>query len=259
MGASGTRSATSTYDDVPTFSELLTSFSAASRRLLSRQNGVKWLYGHRYYSPTLGRWLSMDPSVERQQSSSSSLGSDSHRYVLEARRAMTTVGDDVNLYVFVGNSPLGAYDLLGLYQVCCRRSEGPDGGFFRHCEVKVACGVKDNDNYDAEIDKTCSRSVDEGAIIGPPKPCCCAKEEDLHRCLFETNPYDPGEGRWGNNCQANTVKRLAKCCLKSNWRPNCYAGNPRGRCLKWEYRWVPLPEQPVRVCVEWEYPEWRVD
>lgn len=44
-------------------------------------------YGHRYYQPTAGRWLSRDP-IEEQ--------------------------GGTNLYGFVGNDPVGAIDLLGL-------------------------------------------------------------------------------------------------------------------------------------------------
>ncbi|MDD4406063.1 MAG: RHS repeat-associated core domain-containing protein [Parabacteroides sp.] len=47
-------------------------------------------YGYRYYSPALGRWLSRDP-IEEQ--------------------------GGLNLYGFVNNDPVNAYDILGLWKI----------------------------------------------------------------------------------------------------------------------------------------------
>lgn len=47
-----------------------------------------------------------------------------------------------------------------------------------------------------------------------------------------------------------------KCCMKTKWHPNLYAGNPRGKCIKTKIFVVP-PRNVVTVCIEWEFPEWR--
>jgi RHS repeat-associated protein len=60
-----------------------------------------YYYGYRYYSLVLGRWLNRD-----------------------------SIGENggVNLYGFVGNEPLNAFDLFGLYEVYLTFDDGPDYG-----------------------------------------------------------------------------------------------------------------------------------
>jgi len=63
-------------------------------------SGVRY-YGHRYYSPSLGRFINRDP-IEEQ--------------------------GGINLYAFVGNDPINAIDVLGLAMVRhCSESETWDG------------------------------------------------------------------------------------------------------------------------------------
>jgi|GEM_PF-1444022 len=57
-------------------------------------------YGYRYYTPSTGTWLSRDPMGE--------VGFETVVNHLERQN------NDGNLYVFVGNSPLSSYDVLGL-------------------------------------------------------------------------------------------------------------------------------------------------
>lgn len=61
-------------------------------------------YGYRYYAPETGRFLSSDPVTE--------LGFNSIRQT--PRRFRSKLGDAMNCYRFVNNSPVNAYDLLGL-------------------------------------------------------------------------------------------------------------------------------------------------
>ena len=59
-----------------------------------------YYYGHRYYNPTTGRWLSRDPIVE---------------------------GGGLNLYGFVRNNPVNYYDHLGLKAKKCKEITTKDG------------------------------------------------------------------------------------------------------------------------------------
>lgn len=64
-------------------------------------------YGFRYYVPETGRWLNRDPIGER---------------------------GGLNLYGFVGNSPLNWIDLLGLlWKMKCIRCTKPDGNWKQTC------------------------------------------------------------------------------------------------------------------------------
>ncbi|MDD4406297.1 MAG: hypothetical protein PHO36_16230, partial [Parabacteroides sp.] len=60
-------------------------------------------YGYRYYSPALGRWMSRDPSGEAG-------------FELLRRKHSQVLSGEANLYAFVNNDPVNAFDVLGLYE-----------------------------------------------------------------------------------------------------------------------------------------------
>lgn len=128
--------------------------------------------------------------------------------------------------------------------VCCDGADLPwPLNKLRHCEIAFGECPKDRSyiSYPISIDTSEDRKMDNG------KSCKCAKEQDIQSCI-KRNPYSPGKGLPGSNCQTSVIKTLANCCMKSTWRPNPYGGNPRGPCIKYSY---------YNICIEWSYPEWR--
>lgn len=184
-------------------------------------------FNYRYYIPKDGRWIKRDSIYEK---------------------------GGINLYNFINNNAINHNDSNGLANVCCDQAQlSWPKNLLRHCEISDGeCPAgRDWTVYPISIDKSLDRKMDNG------KSCKCVKEEDIQNCM-KRNPYSPGEGRWGSNCQTSVIKTLAMCCMKSTWRPNIYAGNPRGFCIKYMifYSFYPFPS-PVYVCIEWAYPEWR--
>jgi RHS repeat-associated protein len=214
-----------------------------STREFSEVSGL----GHwpvREYDSFAGRWTRLDPAGDV---------------------------DGLNLYVFVGDDPVNKFDQLGKWKVCCRATRyDPETDpwwagwiypMFRHCDIAESCRDSEEEEvteYDIEIDSSSGRKMGNG------KSCDCVTAKDVKKCLEVDNPYSPGRGEVGSNCQSNTIERLAKCCLKSNFKPNWFAGSPRGRCLEWEYILVPnmgFDGPPVtyeRHCKKWEFPNWQM-
>ena len=184
-------------------------------------------FNYRYYMPKEGRWIRRDPIEEK---------------------------GGINIYSLLNNDAINYTDSNGLANVCCDQAQLPwPQNLLRHCEISEGeCPPgRDWTPYPISVDKSPDRKMDNG------KSCKCAKEEDIKNCM-KRNPYSAGEGRWGSNCQTSVIKTLAMCCMKSTWRPNIYAGNPRGWCTKYIIVYSPDPfAPPVPVCIEWAYPEWR--
>jgi RHS repeat-associated protein len=192
-------------------------------------------YGYRYYNASTGRWVNRDPIEE---------------------------SGGRNLYGTVNNNLINHKDFLGLMKVCCSsvRGEPWPGSMFRHCEVANSCSSSE-DSYDVWLDHSETRHMDNG------KSCNCASEKDIEECL-KRHPYDAHPrgslggsfplNEIGNNCQTSVILSFGNCCLKSNWRPNWYAGDTRGRCIRGHYVTSPI-SPPVYICDEWEVPDWTGD
>jgi len=188
-----------------------------------------------YFDPHMGRFASRDPIAER---------------------------GGVNLYALVGNSSVNYKDYLGLMKVCCSPVQGPwYESMFRHCDIANSC-KSGEDAYDVWVDTSESRKMDNG------KSCKCATKADIEACLkrhpYSPNPRGPSSLPWpldeiGNNCQTSVILSLGSCCLKSNWRPNWYAGGIRGNCIRGHQVAVGPPQYYVFVCDEWEVPDWTGD
>jgi hypothetical protein len=185
-----------------------------------------------FYNQQTGRWLSRDPIAE---------------------------SGGRNLYAFVENDAVTSKDYRGLMKVCCSPVEGPwYERMFRHCDIANKC-KSGEDAYDVWVDTSESRKMDNG------KSCKCATTSDIEACFkrhpYSPNPRGPSSLPWpldeiGNNCQTSVILSLGSCCLKSNWRPNWYAGAIRGNCVRGHYIGAPYPPGPTWVCDEWELPDW---
>ena len=182
-------------------------------------------YNYRYYSPQLGRWTKRDPIEEK---------------------------GGVNLYGFIMNEDISAFDSLGLANVCC---DNADLEWYlrwlRHCEISDGDCPPGRQwvSYPIEKDDSNKRRMDNG------KRCSCVTDNDIKECM-RRHPYSAGKGRWGSNCQTSVIKTIASCCLKTSWKPNIYAGNPRGKCLEYKINFY-FPYGAVRTCIKWEYPKWQ--
>jgi RHS repeat-associated protein len=190
-------------------------------------------YGYRYEKD--GRWISRDPIGER---------------------------GGKNLYGFVQNEAVNYKDFLGLMKVCCSEVRGPwYERMFRHCELANSC-KSGEDAYDVWVDTSESRKMDNG------KSCKCATKSDIEACLkrhpYSAHPRGDSSLPWpldeiDNNCQTSVILSLGSCCLKSNWRPDWYAGGTRGKCIRGHQVAVGPPVYSVFVCDEWELPDWTGD
>ena len=235
-------------------------------------------WGYRYYSPGLGRWISRDP-----------IGEPGFAPGLSSPFGLTAAsGDSVeaeNALSFVRNSPGDSVDSFGLhaqkasadagccarediltdYHVCCGKIEnyGPFAELLgTHCELRKGSCSENEKSSSVWLDGSCSRKMDGGPACG------CATTDDIAKCL-KRNPYPPnntplpGPYGIGNNCQTATIMQLGKCCLKSNWEPHFYAGDPRRMCVSGHWEAVGGGNAPERetnkwVCDKWlELPEWR--
>ncbi len=67
-------------------------------------------YGHRYYNPSTGRWLSRDPLGDVAFGTAHALSMD--RQNLQPQALLPP-------YLFARNNPINIIDLLGLYDSCC--------------------------------------------------------------------------------------------------------------------------------------------
>ncbi len=168
-----------------------------------------------YYDPSAQRWLNRDPISERG-------------FFKVAQTQFESLRPTAKDYVYVLNSPVDQIDPEGLWQVCCRAIRNNPGdssttrtgrGLFKHCDLRNGpCDNQNDESYPAEknCDPKCPSKLDNGT------DCCKATDKDISDCLTR-NPYSPGYGIPGSNCQANTLQRLSKCCLKSKWIPSWYA------------------------------------
>ncbi len=155
-------------------------------------------YRARMYDPLSGRFCSRDPIgyVENQ-----------------------------SLYQYVKASPLNRTDPSGLLSVCCRpmRTGGIGDRIIDHCQLRNRC-VSGETESPVWPDRSPNRSMDDGT------KCANATRADIEACIRRNQHSDQPHGGppgMDNNCQSSTVDRIAKCCLKSNWRPGIVA-NPRG-------------------------------
>ena len=191
----------------------------------------------RWMSPIAGRFLGRDP-----------IGFEGSQY---------------NLSEFLGGKPIDSADPTGLLWVECY----PFYGLIMHCSLQINCtpGYVHVPGYGDTFvtcdpvtrSKKCSRQLyDNNGPCG--KNCCDATDLDVLTCLEEF-PYQPGQSCWGDNCQANTAHRLAKCCLETSWTPHSY-GFPSGtgmnpHCLKWGWetkyicKFGVCHQVRVRVCL----------
>jgi len=153
---------------------------------------------HAFYDASVGRWLNRDPISDTA-------------FIRTAMPRFEKLRLWAKSYAFVQNSPVDRIDPEGLWVVCCRdvRAEAWYEKPFRHCDIQEDASKCDpgSQSYPIEPDPNCAKCP-------PPETAQCLKE----------NKYSAGAGCWGSNCQANTLDRLKKCCLKApKWNPNFYA------------------------------------
>ncbi len=210
------------------------------------------------YSPQIGRWLSRDPAGEPgfellqrthflpgpENGSALPPGRLFNRdpygnEVPQPAQSPSALWKARREYLFVGNAPVGHIDYLGLWVVCCRAGDPePDDPsltqlvlpYIRHCEIQEnSCPDSKWSSYPITVSKT--GQMDNG------KCCNSVTPADISACL-KRHPYSAGTGRPGSNCQTSVIKSLAYCCLKSTWDPSWYAGDTRGECVEWDYKWI---------------------
>lgn len=204
----------------------------------------------RMYNPRLGQFMQRDP-VGTPVAPAPMRNVSSRQFTRRDPRPGTQYSDGTNLYGYVGGNPTTFVDPLGLYKVCCRGIK--DAHWWekpwRHCDIQDQCS-DGSDSYDVWPDNSSTRKLDDGCTT-----CDKATAGQIAECM-KRHPYsdraDPDQPYGiGNNCQTNTKMRLSRCCLKSNWVPNWYAGDPPRKCLEYETICLGL-EGCVTVCKKYE-------
>jgi hypothetical protein len=170
-----------------------------------------------FYNPSTGRWLSRDPIGE-------------------------TGG--LNVYGFVRNTSVNAFDILGLqgtipggpyplptpkppydrnqlpttkiedmtWRVCCQPYAWDN--WIIHCDLRYGPCDKDSSNeYPVTLDTGCCNKSIKSHI-------------DMSKCLRKQTV----SAGWypGNNCQSTSWDAIKACCAKTKWRPSMYAVIPIG-------------------------------
>ena len=109
-----------------------------STKYLDQETGL-YYYGYRYYSPTLGRWLSRDPLGDSAFLSQYSRGKSRQEKLRLLRRSVDPA------YVYVWNSPIGRFDPFGLWPWSRYEEDGNADGsttitIKKNCTVVVLFG-----------------------------------------------------------------------------------------------------------------------
>lgn len=118
-----------------------------------------------------------------------------------------------------------------LANICCWNYVG-----VRHCEIVIGltCGAASGGqrlrgSYPLSVDQRPSRRL----LHPAPKSCSQANWNDIHMCVQQCetrNPYTfPTTPFW--NCQKQSSKCAAECCLESAFVPDWYADPPAGPYL----------------------------
>jgi hypothetical protein len=157
-------------------------------------------YGYRYYDPATGRWPSRDPIEER---------------------------GGINLYGFVGNSPLNRWDYLGLEDCCDEKTIGE--------------GEKElNDRY-KNIEKA---NQDSGVprFGGPNSANSCIMVNSDVLSNLPTNPDAQDPSEWGLpkcwDCELENRRRPVRSggilgyVIKDHWVVICTATDDKGAKVK---------------------------
>jgi RHS repeat-associated protein len=134
-------------------------------------------YGYRYYNPSTGRFIGRDPA-EEEGASLLRTGRQSEDQ-FDANGNWIGETDSVNLYAFVANDPLDAFDYLGMVRIV------KDGGGFTIVDVSQ------------QRAKSCVSAADWGERSGGRFGLLCGLSESAHRktrWLFDTRGSD-GNGK----------------------------------------------------------------
>lgn len=148
-------------------------------------------YGHRYNSPSMGRWFSRDPIAESGFEIANNASSEGYRVSFQ--------GLDTDVYSFVGNEPVGKADVLGLgwndpppcapYPDCMGGGGGGGGGngggSGGGIRIRFRC---------PGYSKCCSQSVCLAAVEQRWKDCVSVGEAACVAgcaitCKFVRNPF----------------------------------------------------------------------
>ena len=157
--------------------------------------------GFRFYNPTLGRWLNRDPLGDK-----ASFGPS--RVSVAIIWAQLRISP--NLYGFVENRPVGAWDYLGLTSDCCGDQPNPN-------------------NYEC-----CGGQLIQEFGYGGKS--CCGDEEDGNifvdnlDCCYKSDPPMLGKSKAREQCDygGDLIACLSDCLDEPTLNPWSLAG-----CFAW--------------------------
>ena len=155
-----------------------------------------YYYGQRYYKPEMGRWTRRDP-----------LGDDAflQRYLARkkgAERNRLKAESLAHQYLFCGNSPVSALDLLGLltFEGCSKLEESEI-----ESHLKRMCGAIESSTFSGCL---CHKE-----LLGCLKTKCEARDTHF-TCLH------PGDADYARDCLDGAA--CAKGSVGGNWVVICY-------------------------------------
>jgi len=210
-----------------------------STKYSDREVGTElYYYGYRYYSPTLGRWLNRDPFAELKFTPPTPAEDLKDSLDLEKNASENHLVPQVvelNLYLFVSNDSISAYDLLGLWELRCRKLSGWGSlSMQKHCWIEC-----DGHSYSLlNKNKTATKVKDDPADKGKGKvdqsgtdKCDCIERQ--FNANKQSYPYDKDQ------CNSNYYAgALLGCCGINASRPggaygwnNCDNANNQVKCV----------------------------
>jgi len=175
-------------------------------------------YGYRYYNAIMGRWTSRDP-----------INDSGFKLQRSERKRKYHLNEEKNLYGFVGNDPIKAFDAFGLqnwnpryWQQCgtivtraIEPEEDPDwwtklhetisGIFYPHWFIILADGNRLTHGGEANGEN--HRTAHKHPLLIP----ACESCKKFTKCLTDNWP-DPSTYNWAtDNCGDAVLNTVTKC------------------------------------------------
>ena len=172
-----------------------------------------YYYGYRYYSPSLGRWISRDPIDEQ---------------------------GGLNLYAFVNNDPVNKWDLYGFspYCVCIRAADDHAWIYVFDMEKKTKA------TYSRYKKKWGNPPADSSGVL---ENMDLSRYYEVQRCIqvdLFTPEINEGYDWRRNNCAsyvASEWKRVSGEVLNITGKRNL-PENKQKESASWIYNWFDSPE-----------------
>ena len=177
-------------------------------------------YGYRDYDPETGRWLNRDPlgepGFELLTGASQPTRAEEENDDAEGDNSFTP-SENLNLYRFVSNDPISAFDALGLWELRCRPLQGVgrvtgQKHCWIECDGKSYSLLNKNGTATKVIDDPADKG--KGSVVASGSGNCACIQKHFNE-NNQTYSYDKDQ------CNSNYyAHQLLRCCGISVSRPS---------------------------------------